>query len=78
LAVTVTAQEELAGGQAPPQPAKVLFGAGAAVKVTLVPEVTVSVHIVPQFTPAGLDIIVPVPAPACAMVNVNETEGVAG
>lgn len=51
------------------------FGAGAAVKVTTVPEETLIVQVVPQFTPAGLDVIFPVPAPSFAMVNVSETGG---
>ena len=71
-----SAQERLAVGQAPPQPAKVLFGAGAAVKVTSVPEGIVSVQVVPQLTPAGLDVIFPVPVPSFAMLNVNESGGV--
>ena len=61
--VTVTAQVALAVAQAPPQSAKVLFGAGTAVKVTTVPEDTVRVQVAPQLIPAGLEVMVPVPAP---------------
>ena len=77
MLVTVIAQVALAVAQAPPQSARVLFGAGAAVKVTTVPEDTVRVQVAPQLIPAGLDVMVPVPFPAFALVRVTET-GAAG
>ena len=72
MLVTVTAQVGLAVGQASPQLAKVLFGAGVAIKVTTVPEVTVNVHVVPQLRPAGLDVMVPRPVPIFIIVSVTE------
>lgn len=76
LLVTVTAQVALAVAQAPFQLANVLFGAGAAVKVTTVPEVTVRVQVAPQLMPAGLDVTVPVPF--AATVRVTDTGGGGG
>lgn len=48
---------------APCQPAKVLPPVGVAVKVTVVPLVYVKEQVVPQFTPTGLLVTVPVPEP---------------
>jgi hypothetical protein len=48
----------------PDHPAKVLAAPGAAVNVTFVPGANVAVHALPQVIPAGLDVTVPVPAPA--------------
>src|SRR5262245_22890872 len=53
--------------QGPPdQPANALPAAGVAVSVTLVPNGNAKSHTVPQLTPAGLDVTVPVPVPARA------------
>ena len=48
----------------PDHPAKALAAPGAAVNVTLVPGANVALHAPPQLIPAGLDVTVPVPAPA--------------
>ena len=58
---------------APPQPANVLPPFGVAVSVTLVPVTNALEHVPGQFTPAGLDVTAPVPAPAVATVSGNVT-----
>ena len=55
--------------QAPVQPAKVEFGAGAAVSVTAVPGAKPAAQVVPQLMPAGLLVTVPVPVPEEVTVN---------
>ena len=49
---------------APPHPVKVDPVVAVAVRVTLVPEVTVALQVLPQVIPAGLEVTVPVPVPA--------------
>ena len=61
-AVTVTAQEPVPE-QAPLQPAKDEPAAGAAVSVTVVPEVTDCEHVAPQLIPDGIPVTVPEPLP---------------
>jgi hypothetical protein len=48
---------------APAQPANKLPVAGVAVSVTFVPNANALLHVVPQLTPAGVDVTVPVPVP---------------
>jgi hypothetical protein len=74
LLITVTVQVALAAGQAPPQLDKVVFGVGAAVKITTVPDVTVIVQTTPQLIPAGFDVKVPVAVPVFTIVRVAEVE----
>jgi len=50
--------------QAPDQPVKVEPLVAVAVRVTLVPEAYSAPHVDPQLMPAGLEVTVPVPAPA--------------
>jgi hypothetical protein len=49
--------------QAPDQPAKVELAAGAAERVTLIPDAKFAVQDCPQLMPAGLLVITPVPGP---------------
>ncbi len=58
--------------QAPLQPAKVEPAAGVAVRVTTLPEAYGSAQSVPQFTPAGLLVTVPLPLPVFVTVNMAE------
>jgi hypothetical protein len=60
--VTVTAQVPVPE-QAPLQPAKDEPAEGAAVSVTVVPEVTDCEHVAPQLIPAGVPVTVPEPLP---------------
>jgi hypothetical protein len=72
-AVTVTAQVPVPVGQPPPlQPVKMDPAAGAAVRVTTVPVVTVVEQVVPQLIPAGELVTVPVPAPALVTVSAKD------
>ena len=57
--------------QAPPQPAKTEPLPGVAVSVTAVPLASVAEHVVPQSTPAGLLVTVPVPVPFRATLSEN-------
>ena len=58
--------------QPPPlQPLNVDPAAGAAVKVTAVPLANAAEHAAPQEIPAGLLVIVPVPAPVLLTVSVK-------
>jgi hypothetical protein len=75
--VTVTVHEALAVGQRPPQLLNVLFGFGSPIKVTTVPDPTVTAQLVPQITPVGFEVIVPVPPPSFVIVKVNDTGGLA-
>jgi len=50
--------------QAPLHPANTDAGGGAAVSVTLVPELKLAAHVPGQVMPAGLLVTVPVPVPA--------------
>jgi hypothetical protein len=56
---------------APPQPENSEPVAGVAVNVTTVPVSNGTLHAVPQLTPSGLEVTVPAPAPAFAMVSMN-------
>jgi hypothetical protein len=67
-ALTVTAQLAVPV-HAPLQPVKVEPVAAAAVSVTLVPETTVALQVVPQLMPAGLEVTVPLPVPALVTVR---------
>lgn len=70
-ALTVTAHAPVPE-QAPLQLAKTEPAAGAAVRVTAVPWVTASEHVVPQLMPAGLLLVtVPVPVPFFVTVKVT-------
>jgi len=75
-ALTVTAQVPVPV-QAPLQPENVEPEAAAAVRVTLVPETTVVLQVLPQLMPVGLEVTVPVPVPALARERVNVTGVVA-
>src|SRR5262245_21921855 len=57
--------------QAPLQPPKVDPLAAEAVSVTEVPLLKFAAHAVPQLTPAGEDVTVPVPAPAFVTLSAN-------
>ena len=57
--------------QAPLQPVKVEPTAGAAVNVTAVPLANEAEHVVPQLTPAGALVTVPMPTPALVTVSGN-------
>jgi hypothetical protein len=50
--------------QAPPQPTKEEPDAGVAVRVTSVPLLKLAEQAVPQLTPAGVELTVPLPVPA--------------
>jgi hypothetical protein len=55
--------------QAPLQPANVEPAAGAAVRVTLVPELKLALHAAPQLMPVGDEVTVPLPVPALPTVR---------
>lgn len=69
-AVTVTVHVPVPEQPPPVHPPKVEPLAGVAVSVTMVPLVTLSLQSAPQLIPAGLLVIVPVPNPDLATVNV--------
>ena len=56
--------------QPPLKPSKV-DDVGVAVRVTLVPELKLALHVPGQLMPAGDEVTVPVPVPASATVNVR-------
>jgi hypothetical protein len=60
---------ELVPLHAPDQPTKVDPDAGDATSVTLVPELNVAEHVVPQLIPLGVLLTVPVPVPAAVTLN---------
>jgi hypothetical protein len=68
--LTVTAQVPVPE-QAPLHPAKVEPAAAVAVSVIAVPDVTDSVHAVPQLMPAGVLVTVPEPEPALVRESVT-------
>jgi len=70
-ALIVTVQVPVPEQPPPDHPAKSESLAGAAVSVTVAPEVNVNAHVAPQLIPAGDEVTVPLPAPAGATVNVN-------
>jgi len=55
--------------QAPLQPVNVEPAAGAAVRVTLVPELKFALHVAPQLMPVGDEVTVPLPVPALPTVR---------
>ena len=55
---------------APDHPANVEVELGEALSVTAVPLANVVLHVLPQLIPAGLLVIVPLPAPAPCTVTV--------
>jgi len=57
--------------QLPVHPANVELVTGAAVRVTEVPLLNVTLHVVPQLMPAGLLVTVPAPVPARLTVSVG-------
>jgi hypothetical protein len=69
-AVMTSVQVAAVPVQAPLQPVKLEPGAATAVSVTVVPFVTLVVHVAPQAMPAGLLVTVPVPVPEVATVTV--------
>ena len=75
--MTVTVHEALAVGQSLPQLLNVLFGCGSPIKVTTVPDPTVMAQLVPQITPAGFEVTVPVPPPSFVIVKLNDAGGLA-
>jgi hypothetical protein len=62
LALRVTVQA-LVPLHAPPQPVKVEFAPGVAVRVTCVPDWKLALQSVPQLIPEGLLLTVPLPLP---------------
>ena len=71
-ALIVTVQLLAVPVQAPLQPVNAEPTAGAAVRVTAVPDVNEVEHVVPQLMPAGALVIVPLPVPALLTVSANE------
>jgi hypothetical protein len=57
--------------QAPPQPANVEPGSGAAVKLTTVPLAKLAEHVVPQEIPEGVLVSAPVPVPLLDTVRIK-------
>jgi len=70
-ALSVTLQVPVPEQPPPLQPVKVEPAAGAAVKVTAVPLEYAAAQVAPQEMPAGLLVIVPVPAPVLLTVSVK-------
>src|SRR5882724_2512280 len=68
----VTVQEPVPVQPPPLQPLKMEPAAGAAVKETAVPLANAAAQVVPQETPAGELVIVPVPAPLGLTVSVKD------
>src|SRR5438093_1106081 len=71
VALSVTVQVPVPEQLPPLQPVKVEPAAGAAVKVTAVPLEYAAAQVAPQEMPAGLLVIVPVPAPVFETVSVK-------
>ena len=71
-AFTVTVQVAVPVQPPPLQPLKVEPAAGAAVSVTAVPLANAAEQVVPQETPAGALVTLPVPAPALLTVSVKD------
>jgi hypothetical protein len=65
----VTVQVEPVPEQAPLQPVKIDPFTGVAVKVILVPKSKEALQVLPQSTPAGLEVTVPLPVPALVTVR---------
>jgi hypothetical protein len=70
-AVIETVHVEAEPEQAPLQPPNTEPDDGAAVNVTEAPLLNAKLHNVPQLTPAGVEVTVPVPLPALVTVAVN-------
>ncbi|HAE36263.1 TPA: hypothetical protein DCX66_03955 [Candidatus Nomurabacteria bacterium] len=68
-ALIVTVQVPVVLVQAPLHPENDESRAGEAVRVTEVPEAYDSVQSAPQLIPVGLEVIVPDPVPALAVVS---------
>src|SRR5262245_44975835 len=66
----VTVQAPVPEQPPPLQPVKVEPAAGAAVSVTAVPLVYGAAQVAPQLMPAGLEVTVPLPAPALVTARV--------
>src|SRR5213083_245721 len=71
-ALIVTVQVPVPEQPPPLQPEKVEPATGAAVKVTAVPLANAAEQVVPQETPAGALVTLPVPAPALFTVSVKD------
>src|SRR5262245_6557711 len=71
-ALIVTVQAVAVPVQPPLQPVNVEPAAGAAVRVTAVPDVSEVEHVVPQLMPTGELVTVPLPVPALLTVSVKE------
>src|SRR5215831_21154194 len=71
-ALIVTVQLLAVPVQAPLQPVNVEPTAGAAVRVTAVPDVNEVEHVVPQLMPAGALVTVPLPVPALLTVRAKD------
>jgi hypothetical protein len=56
--------------QAPLQPLKVAPVAGEAVRTTLVPPGKLALQVLPQLSPAGVEVTVPLPVPLLATLRV--------
>ena len=70
LAASMMTVHDAVPVQAPVQPVKAEPEAGVAVRVTLVPVRKADAQAVPQVTPAGVLVTVPVPVPALVTVRV--------
>ena len=70
-AETVTVQAQVPVQPPPLQPLKVEPLAGVAVRVTVLPLVKLTEHVVPQVIPAGELVTVPLPTPALLTVSVK-------
>jgi hypothetical protein len=68
--VIVTWQVAIGPVQSPDQPVNADPAAWVAVSVTRVPSPKLAEHVDPQLIPAGLDVTVPLPAPALVTVSV--------
>src|SRR2546426_12563673 len=71
-ALIVTMQVPVPAQPPPLQPVKVEPATGAAVSVTEVPLANAAEQVVPQETPAGALVMVPVPAPVVLTVRVKD------
>jgi hypothetical protein len=69
-AVMLTVQVALVPEHAPLQPVKVAPGAGAAVRVTEVPDEYEALQVLPQAIPLGAEVTVPLPVPLLLRVRV--------
>jgi hypothetical protein len=65
----VTLQGVLIPVQAPLQPVKVEPALGVALKLTVLPEAKLALHVAPQSIPAGVEVTVPLPMPVLPTVR---------